>query len=325
MKSAPAHIVLSFDPALCTAPDSMVRLPSMRFRSDQLAKQLAAAFLEGWGETTSSEEVLADAQQIDIWHVPTDPTLDRSSLGLLGHMTEGPSLLEPYHAPPDDDEVRDCIRKHLSFHHLRRTKARSAQPEVMVSLATCWIVSSGRPASSLQAFAFAPAAGWPPGAYETTPGLQVKMLVLTELPRSRDTLPLRLLGRGALLRDALRELRALPPDAWERTAAAPVFVRLQVELPKDPKDRTADEEEIAMTGQEIMKDTERKGEQKGLAKGTAPLMHQFERRLARPLSEEEHARLIERLDTLGSDRVGDVILDLSADELATWLADPHAR
>ena len=323
MKSAPAHIVLSFDPALCSAPDSMVRLPSMRFRSDQLAKQLAAAFLEGWGETTSSEEVLADAQQIDIWHVPTDPTLDRSSLGLLGHMTEGPSLLEPCHAPPDDDEVRDCIRKHLSFHHLRRTKARSAQPEVMVSLATCWIVSSGRPASSLQAFAFAPAAGWPPGAYETTPGLQVKMLVLTELPRSRDTLPLRLLGRGALLRDALRELRALPPDAWERTAAAPVFVRLQVELPKD---RTAEEEEIAMTGHEMIQDIERKAKQTGVVEGAAvSFAHMIERRLGRSLQEDERERLRERVGSLGSTRVGDVILDLSADDLATWLADPNAR
>jgi hypothetical protein len=32
-----------------------------------------------------------------------------------------------------------------------------------------------------------------------------------------------------------------------------------------------------------------------------------------------------RLKTLGADRLGDVVLDLSAPELADWLGDPAAR
>jgi hypothetical protein len=52
-----------------------------------------------------------------------------------------------------------------------------------------------------------------------------KQLVLAELPRTRETLLLRLLGAGALLAMALDDFDALPADAWERGAATPVLVQ----------------------------------------------------------------------------------------------------
>jgi hypothetical protein len=55
------------------------------------------------------------------------------------------------------------------------------------------------------------------------------------------------------------------------------------------------------------------------------LAHQFERRLGRPLRDEERAYLRARTEALGPDRLGDLVLDLSVDELAAWLADPDAR
>jgi flagellar biosynthesis/type III secretory pathway protein FliH len=69
----------------------------------------------------------------------------------------------------------------------------------------------------------------------------------------------------------------------------------------------------------------RQGMQQGLQQGLAPLLRQFSRRLDRALSEPERAVVIARLETLGADRLGDVVLDLSAPELARWLADPDAK
>ncbi len=319
----------------------------MRFRFDQLAKQLACTLLEDFGETTTSEEVLADSQQIDIWHQPAEGAHDRARLGILGRMTEAACLLEPYHEPPDDDDLRECIRKQLSFHHARVLKTRgAADGRAVVPLATCWIVSSGRPVSVIPAFGFTPAAGWPDGIYDSLPGLRLKLAVLTELPRSRETLLVRLMGREAVLRDARRDLLALPPDSWERTAAIPVFARLRFELPQDPHDRTAEEEELAVTSQQMVEALERKAREEGMEKGmekgmeegmergmekgmekgaVSTLAHQFERRLRRALRDDERARLHERTATLGPDRLGDLVLDLSADQLAAWLADPDAR
>lgn len=61
-----------------------------------------------------------------------------------------------------------------------------------------------------------------------------------------------------------------------------------------------------------------------IEQGLRPLVHQFERRLARSLTDAEHAVLRERLDRLGADRLGDVVMDLPADALGAWLADPAA-
>jgi hypothetical protein len=59
-------------------------------------------------------------------------------------------------------------------------------------------------------------------------------------------------------------------------------------------------------------------------RGLQPLQHQFERRLGRRLSPSEQAVLHHRLETLGADRLGDVVLDLDAATLSAWLADPAA-
>jgi hypothetical protein len=299
----------------------------MRFRYDQAAKQLARKLLEAFGETTTSEEVLADAQQIDIWHQPGEHSGDRSRLGLFGRMTESACLLEPYHEPPDDDDVRDCIRKHLGFHHTRVLKARGATSSgAVVGLATCWIVSSGRPRSALPVFGFAPAQDWPRGVYDTLPGLRLKLAVLTELPREPETLLVRLMGRGAVLNHALQDLLALPRDSWERAAALPIFARLRFEMPEDPHDLTAEEEELAVTSQQLVEALQREAMEKGIEKGAANTISRlFERRLQRQLREDERARLDKRIEALGPDRVSDIVLDQSADELARWLADPQAH
>ena len=48
-------------------------------------------------------------------------------------------------------------------------------------------------------------------------------------------------------------------------------------------------------------------------------------KLGRPVSDDERVVLRERFDTIGSDRLGAVLLQLPSDALAAWLADPNAR
>ncbi len=69
----------------------------------------------------------------------------------------------------------------------------------------------------------------------------------------------------------------------------------------------------------------KEGRAEGRQEGLAPLVRQFERRLGRVLSDKERDRIVKRLKRLGPERLGDVVLDLSPSELATWLATPRAR
>jgi hypothetical protein len=54
-------------------------------------------------------------------------------------------------------------------------------------------------------------------------------------------------------------------------------------------------------------------------------VHLFSRRLGRDLSDVERRVLAERLNAVGADRLGDVVLDLEPGELNGWLADPKAQ
>jgi hypothetical protein len=59
------------------------------------------------------------------------------------------------------------------------------------------------------------------------------------------------------------------------------------------------------------------GEQRTLAR-------QYEKRLGRPLTAQERATLVQRLGTLGADRLDDVLFGLSPEAIAAWLGDPSA-
>jgi hypothetical protein len=60
--------------------------------------------------------------------------------------------------------------------------------------------------------------------------------VLAELPRTRATLLLRLLGAGRLFKGALADLSALPADAWELGVAAPLVIHFRLASRGKPKE-----------------------------------------------------------------------------------------
>jgi hypothetical protein len=178
---------------------------------------------------------------------------------------------------------------------------------------------------------------------------------VNELPEVRETLWLRLMGRGATRFRAVDELAALPADAWERRHIAPLLIELQRRLSKAQGERmlTQAERKQLERDRKAFEALETRGIKKGLAQGReqglaqgreqglvqgreqglvqgreqglAPLIRQFTRKLGRPVTDRERATLVRRLDSLGADRLGDVVLDLDAPALAAWLANPRAR
>ena len=66
------------------------------------------------------------------------------------------------------------------------------------------------------------------------------------------------------------------------------------------------------------------GKREGVQEGLSPLLHLFERKLARKLTEAERDVLRRRLESVGPDRLGDVVFDLDGPALAAWVATPDA-
>ncbi|MGK3991955.1 hypothetical protein [Sorangium sp. So ce1024] len=303
----------------------------MRSRFDAFGKDIPRDPLTRAADADTEVEAIAAFQTMDVWYVP-DPARAalRAELGWLGELADEPCQFEWFHDTQGPGELRGCVRKQLQWHHELERRATGEVPYHRLCL-----LSSGRPATVLDAFGFQPDPARP-GLYRTAPGWRVDLVVISELPRTRETLLLRLLGAGVVLRDAIRDLVALPEDAWEKSIALPWLARLHFELPPEPSARTAldpEEEEIVTEAQQwfeqlkqsLREEARKEALQEGLKEGQVrTLARQFEKKLGRPLAETERSVLTERLDRLGPDRLDDVLLELPADALAAWLADPAA-
>jgi hypothetical protein len=101
----------------------------------------------------------------------------------------------------------------------------------------------------------------------STPLLWSRLVVVNELPVDRDTLLVRLLGAGAMLKQAITELKELRAEAPERTLALPILVRLRLTVPSDRAKQTADDQEFLMDTQDIVETWRREAIQEGVQEG----------------------------------------------------------
>jgi hypothetical protein len=315
----------------------------MRERFDQFIKSLLRDALRRMAEADTEVEVAAATQRIDVWCVP-DPAREavRRELGLLGELAAEPCMFEPFRNTPGVGHLRDCLRKQLAWHHEleRRTRAAAeAEPVPRKEVRFPWltVVSTGRPETALEGFG---CQALSPGVYGSVPALQMRVVVLSELPRTRSTLILRLMGVRRVLREALQDLMALREDAWERSIALPLLVHFSYEIPGQIPDDV--EDGVIMEIQEWFKSYQAEQRQIGLDEGKKlgldegkklgldegkklALARLFEKRLGRTMTDDERGTLVDRFTRLGEDRLDEVILILDGEKLAAWLADPEGR
>jgi hypothetical protein len=204
---------------------------------DQFAKNILRDALSRACASETEVEVLAATQKIDVYMVP-DPAraADRGDLGLLGELAAEPSLFEPFHETPNLWKVRRCLNKQHTWHHELERRARASAsvgppresregPAPDVPFPALVVIGPGVPATVLDAYGCHEVA---PGVYHGVWGLALRVVVLSELPRTRETLLLRLLGKGRIFHDALADLARLPEDAWEPGIATPLLVHFQL-------------------------------------------------------------------------------------------------
>jgi hypothetical protein len=307
----------------------------MQFRLDLLGKSILRDFFVLVGKADTEVEVPpGDGQRIDVWHIP-DPALLLAHLeigpGLLRTLAEEEGALEIWSGAPGEDDFHGVVRKRYRWHHVLELRDRRPLP-----LTSLCLLCAGRPTSVLARYQFEEEPALGPGVYVTNPpAWRIRAVVIGELPRIRGTVLFRLLGSPPVRRAALHDLAALPEGAWEVQVARPWLIRLCFEVPVEGL--ADDERDVIMETREWYEEWHRKNVDEPLREAReaaqqaqkAALQAQttelFEMRLGRPTTEAERATLVERLRTLGQKRVGAVVLELTAEATAAWLADPNAR
>jgi hypothetical protein len=254
----------------------------MRTRFDQLAKSILDQALASAGEVRTQEEIAGEVQAADVWFRPAPGNqAARARLGLLGRMVERSCLIEPFHDTPGVEAVLDCVSKQLT---LRRKLAREARKgNHSAEVPHLWLISVGRPNSVLTGLRCEPLAEWPTGVWHGPPLLGTFVVVLRDLPETRDTLPLRLLGAGPGFARAAKELYDLPRDAWEHEVFIPLLLAYRVEIFQNSEQATEDDMRYAEQLRSIYDDWERRvfeqGAEKGLEKGLEQGLEQGMREL----------------------------------------------
>lgn len=155
-------------------------------------------------ELVPERELAPDAQRLDLWYVPERERLAAlAPFGLLWRMAEeGPYAFELFHQAPSLHEVLSSLRKAFYLRQPAQLPPREDEPWL-------WIIAGGRPNQVLKPLGFRAETGWPRGVYAGPSGLRVRLVVTGELPRTPETLLLRILGAGKTLRLTKSELHEI--------------------------------------------------------------------------------------------------------------------
>lgn len=239
-------------------------------------------------------------------------------------------ILGEFKMQGDHLDIRAIQRGLLRRQALQVRRVEEAEPPWLGELAL-WHVAPTVPEVLSKVRSLRAAA---PGCYYVEPSpFEFLWIAANELPLCDELVPFLIARTGRPLVELARWVVSHRPPAWVlrmiEIVPMPLTVREEIERIIDsvPRDHPEVRERGRWLVGKMLEHYPEVGErliEQGIEKGIMPLVHQYERRLGRPLTVQEQHTLLDRLTRLGADRIGDVVLDLSAEALAAWLADPNA-
>lgn len=170
---------------------------------------------------------------MDLWFEPTTPWPEPipACVRLLLRMV-GRACQVTFGAIPRSERLREVQRGQLERHR-RRLLSAEEQRRPVPPLFPVWIVTPGKPAACFRRRRVRRTAGWPPGIYWTDEDTNLWFVVVRELPVTRETLVLRLLGSAAQRREALEQIREMPAADPEKLALLTLVERLAAAIEHD--------------------------------------------------------------------------------------------
>ena len=196
-------------------------------------------------EVKVSKRVAGEVREIDVWFAPSDTTT-AANLGLLGKLATTPCIFEPFRNPVTSNEILDCLLKLLEIRgEIQREANRNKTNIAEVNAPKLWILTPTASEQILSSFtATINENNWGKGIYFLAPALRAAIIVIHQLPKTPETLMLRILGRGRVQRTAIDELVALPLNDPLRENTLKLLYSLQKDLEVNQPENSDDRELI---------------------------------------------------------------------------------
>jgi len=298
-----------------------------RIKHDQFTKDLLKTVLEPLGAVETSHEVPGESRLIDVHFVsrPVAPA-ELEPYGLLGRLPAGECLLEPYRTALEDFDLVNCMSK-LSWAHLEqwRKAEREGKQLRREARARMWLLTPSATDGRLADHGLEAAhrvcgqrwsrgwfarGTWPKGVYLLGRAWAFGVVVIDRLPVQPETLLLRLMGRGAVQRQAIDEVRGLPPESVLVQNVMNLLFRWRILLKERPV-QTDEERELAMNLEHAYDEWRANTLEEGIEKGELRVARSIVARIWRRRFGEPPAWVREQLDAMTSAEV----LESLAEEL----------
>ncbi len=203
-----------------------------RTSHDSFAKEWMEGILADFGEVEIEKQIAGEVRKIDVYFCPNPAAIDElKKLGLLGRIMSKFALMEPFRNVVSEWEVRNSREKVFQVEaELSREATRTKKKLKKSERPFMWVLTPTYSEALQKKSGGHERRAWGKGIYFLAEIDRTAVIAIHQLPRTIDTLFLRLLGRGKVQSDAIAELTALPLDHPYRGTTLHHISRLQVNL-----------------------------------------------------------------------------------------------
>ncbi|MBD1831911.1 hypothetical protein H6F61_04210 [Cyanobacteria bacterium FACHB-472] len=283
---------------------------------DQFAKDYLKELLTPLGEVETSRNIAGEVREIDVWFIPTStPQIDAQALRILGQFAATSAIFEPFRNAVTPSQIRSCMSKMFDVNaDLERQTKRENTRSNEAELPKLWILSPTASIALLDGFRAIPDDNnWLPGIYFLGDSLKTAIVAIHQLPRTNETLWVRVLAKGTVQKQAINELAQLPESNPFRANALELLynLRLNLEANRDlaPEDRELIME-LAPLYRQQMDAAVQQGIQQGVQQGQRVVVENV-LRVRFGVVDEELAAIIELLLELPPEEFSALLLQLS--------------
>ncbi|PNW30398.1 UNVERIFIED_CONTAM: hypothetical protein BEN50_02965 [Euhalothece sp. KZN 001] len=161
-------------------------------------------------------------------------------------MATTPSMFEPYRNPVTPEQIGDCLLKLLLVKAQMKRQARREESSLSrESVPRLWILTPTASSTVLSGVNAVQTPDELEGFYTLGSSLNTQIIVIHQLPRTEETLWLRVLGRDRVQQEAIDELEGLSENNPFRQRALELLYTLQKSL-KSKQDIEPEDRELIM-------------------------------------------------------------------------------
>ena len=215
------------------------------FPHDDFAKAYLVELLSTIGTATPNYPLKAETREADLWF-QINPKFEagRSQLGLLGQLLPKDSLIEVFRNPASPVEIRSCQGKLFSLEADMIRKAK--QKDIVLAESDFPFLLLLMPTASADIReGFGAVQTAIEGVYAMSKWYRTTIVVLHQLPKNKETLWLRLLGRAGNQRGAIEEFSEVSTDLPLYASIKELLADYRAML-KSRQSTTQEEEELIM-------------------------------------------------------------------------------